>query len=113
MSAFPQPLNSGIGEFPPLNMPEDSGGPKGYRAFRPVLCSELVRCVSDRVAFVVAETLAQARDAAELIEVDYEALPAVVKVEDAVKSAAPQIWAACPGNVCPANPGSGMGKHRI
>ncbi|MFM9971618.1 MAG: xanthine dehydrogenase family protein molybdopterin-binding subunit [Burkholderiales bacterium] len=50
----------GVGDIPPLYMPEDMGGPKGYRASRPVLCEERVRCVGDRVAFVVAESLSQA-----------------------------------------------------
>ena len=51
-----------------------------------------MRYVGDRVAFVVAETLAQARDAAELVEVDYEPLPAVVNIEDAAKPDAPKVW---------------------
>jgi carbon-monoxide dehydrogenase large subunit len=58
-----------------------------------------VRCVGDRVAFVVAETEALARDAAELIAIDYRALPAVVSPEDAVKPGAPAVWADCPTNV--------------
>src|SRR5947209_13183033 len=53
-------------------MPEDVGAPKGHRTFQPALNAEKVRFVGDRVAFVVAETQAQARDAAELIEIDYE-----------------------------------------
>ena len=65
-----------IGSLVPI-MPEDMGGPKGYRTLRPILSSGKVRAVGDRVAFVVAETLQQARDAAELIAVDYEPLPAV------------------------------------
>ena len=44
--------------------------------------------VIDRVAFVVAETVTQARDAAELIEIDYEPLPAVVNLEDSAKDGA-------------------------
>jgi carbon-monoxide dehydrogenase large subunit len=88
-----------IGALGPGFMPEDVGGPKGFRTFRPVLAHEEVRCVGDRVAFVVAETEAEARDAAELIEIDYETLPAVVSVEDAVKPGAPAVWAECPGNV--------------
>ena len=88
-----------LGEFPPLNMPEDSGGPKGFRALRPVLCAETVRCVGDRVAFVVAETLSQARDAVEQIEVDYEPLPAVVTLSGAVAPGAPRVWESCEGNV--------------
>ena len=80
-------------------MPEDVGGPKGYRARRPLLAADKVRAVGDRVAFVVAETLPQAQDAAELIEVDYETLPAVTSVEDAVKPGAPAVWDENPGNV--------------
>jgi carbon-monoxide dehydrogenase large subunit len=86
--------------MPPLFMPEDMGGPKGYRTFRPLLVSDRVRCVGDRVAFVVAETAAQARDALELIEVEYEELPAVTALEDAVKEDAPQLWDGAPGNKC-------------
>jgi carbon-monoxide dehydrogenase large subunit len=90
----------GIGGIPPYFMPESWGGPKGYATVRPVLLADRVRCVGDRVAYVVAETEAQARDAAELVEVDYEVLPAVISVEEAVQSGAPQIWQDCPnGNV--------------
>jgi carbon-monoxide dehydrogenase large subunit len=73
-------------------MPEDFGAPKGHRTFQPLLVSDKVRYVGDRVAFVVAETPAQARDAAELIEVDYEPLPAVINIEDAAKPDAPKVW---------------------
>ncbi len=77
-------------------MPEHWGGPKGFGTLRPVLLADRVRCVGDRVAFVVAETEAQARDAAELVEVEYEPLPAVISLEDAVKPSAPKIWEDCP-----------------
>ena len=87
-----------IGSLVPI-MPEDMGGPKGYRTLRPILSSGKVRAVGDRVAFVVAETLEQARDASELIVVDYEPLPAVVALEDAVKPGAPVIWDGAPNNV--------------
>jgi carbon-monoxide dehydrogenase large subunit len=80
-------------------MPEDVGGPKGYRARRPLLALDKVRAVGDRVAFVVAETLRQAQDAAELIEVEYAPLPAVTSIEDAVKSGAPAVWDENPGNI--------------
>ena len=80
-------------------MPEDVGGPKGHRARRPLLAVDKVRAVGDRVAFVVAETLEQAQDAAELLAVEYEMLPSVTSVDDAVKPGAPAIWDECPGNV--------------
>ena len=80
-------------------MPEDMGGPKGFRTLRSILATDKVRAVGDRVAFVVAETQSQARDAAELVEVEYEPLPAVVDVEDAVKPGAPAVWDEAPNNV--------------
>src|SRR3954466_14690845 len=81
-----------IGGIPPLFMPEDMGGPKGYRTFRPLLEPAKARYVGDRIAFVVAETPEQARIAAEGVEVDYEPLPAVVAVEDAAKEGAQKVW---------------------
>jgi len=80
-------------------MPEDMGGPKGFRTLRAILATDKVRAVGDRVAFVVAESLPQARDAAELIDIEYEPLPAVTEVEDAVKQGAPVLWDAAPNNV--------------
>ncbi len=88
-----------LGGLPPNFMPEDVGGPKGLRTRRPILVGDRVRCVGDRVAMVVAETLEQARDAAELLVIDYEPLPAVANIEDAVKPGAPAVWDECPGNV--------------
>jgi len=85
-----------IGGIPPHFMPEHWGGPKGFGTVRPVLLADRVRCLGDRVAFVVAETEAQARDAAERVIVDYVPLPAVVNVEDALKPGAPKIWDDCP-----------------
>lgn len=89
----------GLGGFGPLFMPEDMGGPKGFRTTRPVLARDRVRFVGDRVAFVVADSEAQARAASELIEVEYSPLPAIVEPEDAITSSAPKIW----GDACPDN----------
>jgi carbon-monoxide dehydrogenase large subunit len=66
---------------------------------RPALAHDLVRHVGDPVALVVAENLAQAMDAAELVAVDYEPLPAVTDVREAVKPGAPQLWPEAPGNI--------------
>jgi carbon-monoxide dehydrogenase large subunit len=86
-----------IGGIPPFFMPDAWGGPPGFPTTRPVLLADRVRCIGDRVAFVVAETEAQARDAAELVAVDYELLPALVDLEQAVQPSAPKIWEQCPG----------------
>jgi carbon-monoxide dehydrogenase large subunit len=80
-------------------MPEDMGGPKGFRTPLSILATDKVRAVGERVAFVVAETLTQAKNAAELLEIDYEPLPALVNVEDAVKPGAAAIWDEAPNNV--------------
>ncbi|HLB15185.1 MAG TPA: xanthine dehydrogenase family protein molybdopterin-binding subunit, partial [Burkholderiales bacterium] len=88
-----------LGGMPPLFMPEDMGGPKGYRTFKPLLAGDKARHVGERIAFVVAETQAQAREAAELVAVDWEPLPAVVNVEDAVRDGAPRIWEEWTSNV--------------
>jgi carbon-monoxide dehydrogenase large subunit len=66
----------------------------------PVLAQGKARYVGDPVALVVAETLAQAKDAAELINVDYDVLPAVVHPVEALAAGAPQIHDQAPGNRC-------------
>ncbi len=66
----------------------------------PVLAQGKVRHVGDPIAVVIAETRAQAKDAAELIVVDYQPLPAVVAGEDALKPGAPQLHEQAKGNLC-------------
>lgn len=63
------------------------------------LATDKVRFVGDPVAFVVAETLAQARDAAEAVELDIEPLPAVTDPEEATKPGAPQLYDHIPNNI--------------
>lgn len=65
----------------------------------PVLPLDTVRHVGEAVAFIVAETLAQARDAAEAIAIDWEPLPSVNGIEAALEDGAPLVWADRPGNV--------------
>jgi carbon-monoxide dehydrogenase large subunit len=66
----------------------------------PVLALGHVRHVGDPVAVVIALSKAEAKDAAELIAVDYKPLPAVIAVEAAVKPGQPQVWEQAPGNLC-------------
>ncbi|WP_428670713.1 xanthine dehydrogenase family protein molybdopterin-binding subunit [Reyranella sp.] len=67
---------------------------------QPLLAADKVRFIGETVAMVVAETLAQALDASELIAVDYEPLPAVTSAYAAIASGAPQLSQDVPGNVC-------------
>src|SRR5258708_18628816 len=66
---------------------------------RTALMTDKVRYVGDPVAFVVAGTLAQARDAAEAVVVDIDRLPAVTEPEEAAKPGAPQLYDHIPNNV--------------
>ena len=66
---------------------------------RLALASDRARHVGDPVAFVVAETRAAARDAAECVVVDWQPLPSVVDGPAALRSGAPQLWDQAPGNL--------------
>lgn len=91
---------SGWGDLPvPGGNTRRDGSPM-YRPRYPALASDRVRFVGDCVAFVVAESRYQAADAAELIEVDYEPLPAVVSTAEATRPGAPRVWDDCPDNIC-------------
>jgi aerobic carbon-monoxide dehydrogenase large subunit len=70
-----------------------------FRPPYPALMKDRVRFVGDYVAFVVAQTQHQALDAAELIAVDYEPLPACVSTAEATAKGAPRVWDECPDNV--------------
>ncbi|MEE8277933.1 MAG: xanthine dehydrogenase family protein molybdopterin-binding subunit, partial [Thermoanaerobaculia bacterium] len=65
----------------------------------PILATDTVRYVGDGVAVVVAEDRYTVRDAAELVEVDYEALPAVTDAKKATQEGAPQIFEEAPNNI--------------
>ena len=75
------------------------GGEPMFRPRYPILADGVVRWVGDPVAFVVAETIALALDALELIAVDYEELPAVTSTAEAVKPGSTKVWDGCPDNV--------------
>jgi len=66
---------------------------------RPILAQGLVRFVGEAVAAIIAESAAAARDAAEAIMVDYEELPAVTNLREAISPGAPQLWPAAGNNI--------------
>ena len=91
---------AGYGDLPvPGGLKRRDGTPM-YKTRYPILAEDRVRWVGDYVAFIVAETLAQAQDATELIQVDYEELPAITSTAEAPKPGAPRVWEDCPDNIC-------------
>ncbi len=74
-------------------------GSEMKRPLRPSLTSDKVRFVGDPVAVVIAETLTQAKDAAEAVELEIDPLPAVTSASEAAKPDAPQLYDDVPGNV--------------
>ena len=86
------------------NLPTDRGRKRGdgapaFPTPRPALLGERVRHVGDPVALVVAETHAQALDAADRLRIDYEPLPAVAGTANALRPGAPAVWDEAPGNI--------------
>ena len=94
----------GLGTLPSLARgPAALTRPDGSPIFEPArlaLQPRKVSFVGDCVAFVVADTAARARDAADLLEVEYEPLPVVISAEEALAEGAPAVWEGCPDNVC-------------
>lgn len=90
----------GVRNIPCLTPIPGKNGTTPIMPPRPALADGRVRHIGDPVAFVVAETLEQAKDAAELIFVDYADLPANVRSDQAMSSGTPQIWDQAPGNLC-------------
>ncbi len=90
------------GQVQPLSMLTFPGkdGKKALIPPRSSLAHGRVRFVGDLVAMVVAETALQAQDAAELIEVEYEDLPAVIGAAAALAPGAAQLHDNVPGNLC-------------
>src|SRR3990172_1287380 len=93
-------LPDSVGGLPCGWLITDVNGQPMKEPKHPLLAQGKVRYVGDQVAVVIAETLNQAKDAAELIEVDYEALPAVVKAAEARKPGAPVVHHIAPDNTC-------------
>ncbi len=81
-----------------LPLKNRDGSPIRYTP-RPALAGDKVRYVGDPVACVIAETVAQAKDAAEAVALDIEPLPAVLSRAEAVKPGAPLLFDAVPNNI--------------
>ncbi|MEQ8701972.1 MAG: xanthine dehydrogenase family protein molybdopterin-binding subunit, partial [Bauldia litoralis] len=92
---------AGVGTIPCPVVPMAMGGaPPKFWPRQPALAGERVRHIGEPVAFVVAATRAQAENAAELIEVDYDELTPIVSTADADNEGAALVWDEAPGNLC-------------
>ena len=90
----------GVGGIPCGWQVTDRFGEVMQEPAHPVLAQGKVRHVGDPIAAIVAETYAQARDAAEAIEYDIDELPAVVNMKDALKEGAPKVHDDLKNNLC-------------
>lgn len=89
----------GVGNFAFPTMFPAADGSKPEMTPRRSLAHEVVRYVGEAVVAIVADTREQAQDAVELVDIEYEQLPAVTEIEDALKPDAPQVWGGAPGNI--------------
>ena len=92
-------IADGIGDLPCLAAVKNRDGSAPYVPPHPPLCVGRVRHVGDPIAIVIAESQVQARNAAEMIEVDIDQLPAVTDPVKAVQPDAPKVWDDTDNNV--------------
>lgn len=91
---------SGVGGIPTGWQVNFKNGETMKEPPHPILVTDKVLHVGDNVACIIAETREQAKDAAELIEVDYELLDAVTNPAEAVREGAPLVHDMAPNNIC-------------
>ncbi len=89
----------GIIPMPARQVMNNRDGTPMLQPVRPVLATDKVRHVGEAVACVIADSIAAAKDGAELVEVDIDPLPAVTEPAEADGSAAPALYEDVPGNV--------------
>jgi carbon-monoxide dehydrogenase large subunit len=91
-------LAMGVGELPCAIPMKNADGSDRANTLHMPLATDAVRHVGDPVAFIIAETQGQARDAVEAVEVDYEVLPSVTDLAVAHEVGQPQIWPGAANN---------------
>jgi carbon-monoxide dehydrogenase large subunit len=91
---------AGVGGLPCGWQVHSKNGSPMAEPLHPPLAIDRVRHVGDPVAMIVADTLAEAREAADLVQVDWVEEPAVADPGEALKPGAPQVFADVPGNLC-------------
>ena len=91
--------DAGLKTIPFLTGLENIDGSEVFSPTRDILAVDIVRHIGNPVAFVVAETVTQARDGAELVDIDYEELPSITDTKRATGAGVPQVWDGAPNNV--------------
>jgi aerobic carbon-monoxide dehydrogenase large subunit len=94
----PIPHNAAVQGAPDVTLRVRPGGTV-FTASLATLATKRARYVGEPVAMVVAESPDAAKDGAELVAVDYEALPAVARASDAIAAGAPLVWDECAANM--------------
>ncbi len=90
----------GVKNLPPIGpVTKNSEGVTGFATPHPALAEDRVRYVGDPIVFIVADSVAQAKDAAELVQIDYEPLPSHISTEHALDESTPIIWEARGNNL--------------
>ncbi|HEX4077530.1 MAG TPA: xanthine dehydrogenase family protein molybdopterin-binding subunit [Rhizomicrobium sp.] len=92
-------IADGLGNLPCIIPLNNRDGTPRHDTPRPILATDKVRYAGQPVALVVAETLNQARDAAEAIDLAFDELPSVVESAAALKPGAPQLFEHISGNL--------------
>ena len=100
LAAFKADDFAGYAPMPNMMSLKNADGSPMAKPMRRAFASDRVRYVGDPVAVVVAETAAEARDAAEAVELDVATLPAAVTAAEAAAPNAPLLYDDVPGNVC-------------
>ncbi len=89
----------GLGNVPCLAPLKNDDGSRNFVADIPLLAKNEVKFVGDAIAFIVAESIESARDAAELISIDYKSKTAVVDIRSALKIGSPSVWSEQKDNI--------------
>jgi len=87
-----------LGRLKPLAPGKRSDGSPSFVSSQPLLAQGRVRYSGEAIGFIVAETPDQAKDAAELVEVEYKELPAITSIDEALSKEADKIWDNNPDN---------------
>ncbi len=93
-------IDDGHGELKCSPVQKQRDGSRMFEPDNPPLVIDSVKMVGDYIAMIIAETIDQAKDAAELIEIDFEPLPAVSLPYDAGQPDAPKVWLEHDSNIC-------------